>query len=94
MAETKRLIEEEDVKAEVRLRSTLEELASSSLRYQTVSKINATGPGSGKTKLDKERMKLCLREVVGFPKESCLFPTIHSFLIIFRRKILETWLAI
>ncbi|KAI8121686.1 Otoferlin [Lucilia cuprina] len=61
--ETKRLIEDEDPKAEVRLRSILEDLASACLRYQTITKTNSMSAGSGKTKLDKERMKLCLREI-------------------------------
>ncbi|XP_058978172.1 otoferlin-like [Musca domestica] len=63
LAETKHMIENEDPKAEVRLRSTLEDLASACVRYQTITKSNCTGPGSGKTKLDKERMKLCTREI-------------------------------
>ncbi|XP_065364288.1 otoferlin-like [Calliphora vicina] len=61
--ETKRLIEDEDAKAEVRLRSILEDLASACLRYQTITKTNSMSAGSGKTKLDKERIKLCLREI-------------------------------
>uniref|UniRef100_A0A1I8P4F1 C2 domain-containing protein n=1 Tax=Stomoxys calcitrans TaxID=35570 RepID=A0A1I8P4F1_STOCA len=61
--ETGHMIENEDPKAEVRLRSTLEELASACVRYQTITKANGVGPGSGKTKLDKERMKLCTREI-------------------------------
>ncbi|KAL9883742.1 otoferlin-like isoform 3-T8 [Glossina fuscipes fuscipes] len=60
---TKKLIEEEDIKAEVRLRSTLEDLAAACLRYQNITKANSLGAGSGKTKLDKERLKLCLREI-------------------------------
>lgn len=62
---TKKLIEEEDIKAEVRLRSTLEDLAAACLRYQNITKANSLGAGSGKTKLDKERTKLCLREIVS-----------------------------
>ncbi|XP_031628335.1 otoferlin isoform X2 [Contarinia nasturtii] len=61
--ETNSLIENEDARAEVRLRSTLEELASGCLKYVAITKNGLTGPGTGKTKLDKERMKLCEREI-------------------------------
>lgn len=49
---------------QVRLRSCLEELAVNCIKYVTVTR-NAivTGHGSGKTKLDKERIKLCVREI-------------------------------
>lgn len=70
MSKTKKLIEEEDVRAEVRLRSTLEDLASACTRYLSITKANALGPGSGKTKLDKERIKLCQSEIVSIMK-SC-----------------------
>ncbi|XP_039959454.1 otoferlin-like [Bactrocera tryoni] len=63
LMKTKKLIEDEDVKAEVRLRTTLEDLASACARYLSITKANAVGPGSGKTKLDKERMKLCQNEI-------------------------------
>lgn len=48
----------------MRLRSCLEELAVNCIKYVTVTR-NAivTGHGSGKTKLDKERIKLCVREI-------------------------------
>lgn len=49
----------------MRLRSTLEDLASACVRYQTITKSNGMGAGSGKTKLDNERMKLCQREIVS-----------------------------
>lgn len=49
----------------VKLRTTLEELASSCLKYVTITKDSLTGAGSGKTKLDKERIKLCQREIVS-----------------------------
>lgn len=58
------LIENEDARAEVKLRTTLEELASGCLKYVAITKNSLTGPGTGKTKLDKERMKLCEREIV------------------------------
>lgn len=62
--QTHLFIEDEDTRAEVKLRSTLEELASGCLKYVAITKNSLTGPGTGKTKLDKERMKLCEREIV------------------------------
>jgi hypothetical protein len=63
LAETLSLIEMEDPKAEVRLRSCLEEFATSCNTYLQITKNTLTGPGTGKTKLDKERLKLCQREI-------------------------------
>lgn len=57
-------MENEDNRAEVTLRGALEQLAVSCAKYVAISKNNSLGPGSGKTKLDKERIKLCEREVV------------------------------
>lgn len=54
----------------MKLRTTLEELASSCLKYISITKENLTGAGSGKTKLDKERMKLCQREIVIKPSNN------------------------
>lgn len=62
--ETSILLEDEDARAEVKLRTTLEELASECLKYVAITKNSLTGLGTGKTKLDKERMKLCEREIV------------------------------
>ncbi|KAG7196910.1 hypothetical protein KM043_000181 [Ampulex compressa] len=45
------------------LKSILEELADNCNRYVSIGKSSLTGPGVGKTKLDKERMKLCQREL-------------------------------
>lgn len=50
--------------AEAKLREVLEQLASGCAKYVTISRSSSTGPGTGKTKLDKERMKLCQREIV------------------------------
>ncbi|XP_055599374.1 otoferlin-like [Uranotaenia lowii] len=63
LAETNLLIEDEDPTAEVKLRAVLEEVATSCNKYGTITKGALVGPGTGKTKLDKERMKLCQREV-------------------------------
>ena len=62
--ETGAFIEDEDSRGEVKLRTTLEELASGCMKYVAITKNSLTGQGTGKTKLDKERMKLCEREIV------------------------------
>lgn len=59
------LMESEDSAAEAQLRTLLEQLSVSCGKYVTITKANANAPGSGKTKLDKERQKLCLREIVS-----------------------------
>lgn len=48
----------------MKLRGCLEELAANCMKYVNISR-NAiiTGHGAGKTKLDKERIKLCIREM-------------------------------
>lgn len=53
----------EDSTCEKLLKATLEELSANCNRYVSISKSSVTGPGVGKTKLDKERTKLCQREV-------------------------------
>ncbi|XP_049278601.1 otoferlin-like [Anopheles funestus] len=63
LAETNLLLEDEDPTAEVKLRGVLEEVASSCNKYVTITKGALVGPGTGKTKLDKERLKLCQREL-------------------------------
>lgn len=63
LLETNQLIEQEDTKAEVKLRSCLEDLATDCNTYVLITKASLTGPGTGKTKLDKERIKLCQREI-------------------------------
>ena len=50
---------------ERRLRGVLEELATGCSRYGSLMKGKSGGAGSGRTKLDKERHKLCLREMVN-----------------------------
>lgn len=57
------MLNDDDLRAEVRLRAVLEEIASSCAQYMSITRAAATGPGTGKTKLDKERMKLCQREI-------------------------------
>lgn len=53
----------EDSTCEKLLKATLEELSANCNRYVSISKSSVTGPGVGKTKLDKERTKLCQREL-------------------------------
>lgn len=53
----------EDSSCEKLLKAALEELSSNCNKYVSISKSSTTGPGVGKTKLDKERAKLCQREV-------------------------------
>ncbi|XP_050298666.1 otoferlin-like [Anthonomus grandis grandis] len=55
--------EVEDPEAEVKLKQVLENLMVSCSKYVTLSKASFTGPGIGKTKLDKERLKLCQKEI-------------------------------
>lgn len=56
--------EAEDPEAETKLKQVLEDLSVACGKYVTISKAAITGPGIGKTKLDKERLKLCQREIV------------------------------
>jgi hypothetical protein len=63
LAETNILMENEDPTAEVKLRAVLEDTATRCNNYLTITKNALVGPGSGKTKLDKERIKLCQRDV-------------------------------
>ncbi|XP_012269850.2 otoferlin isoform X2 [Athalia rosae] len=53
----------EDTIGEKYLKSVLDELSSNCNRYVSISRSSVTGPGVGKTKLDKERIKLCQREI-------------------------------
>lgn len=63
LLETNNMLNDEDPRAEVRLRAVLEEVAANCAQYLSVTKAAAAGPGTGKTKLDMERMKLCQREI-------------------------------
>ncbi|XP_071050803.1 otoferlin-like [Onthophagus taurus] len=57
------MMECERSEAELQLKQVLEELSVGCAKYVTISKGSTTGPGTGKTKLDKEHLKLCLREL-------------------------------
>lgn len=63
LLETWAQLTDDDPRAEVRLRAVLEEVAAACVAYGAQTRATAAGPGAGKTKLDKERMKLCQREV-------------------------------
>ena len=65
LSEVHSLSELEDPNAEKMLRSVLEELSISCARFVSITKGNGSGAGMGKTKLDKERLKLCQREIVS-----------------------------
>lgn len=58
------LVDDDDPHKEEKLKSVLDELSQSCSRYVIFTKGVGCGQGLGKTKLDKERMKLCLREIV------------------------------
>lgn len=58
------LVDDDDPDKEDKLKSVLDELSISCNRYVNFTKGVGCGQGLGKTKLDKERMKLCLREIV------------------------------
>ncbi|KAF4526881.1 hypothetical protein B566_EDAN013792 [Ephemera danica] len=56
-------LESESPLAEKTLRATLEELVAACAKYVSIARSHGSGASSGKTKLDKERTKLCLREI-------------------------------
>ncbi|KAE9538073.1 hypothetical protein AGLY_006045 [Aphis glycines] len=64
------LLEDDDPDKEDKLKSVLDELSISCNRYVNFTKGVGCGQGLGKTKLDKERMKLCLREIEQIGKMS------------------------
>ena len=60
-------LDEEEEGVEKRLKEVLEELISSCSLYLSIAKASSTthAPSTGRTKLDKERTKLCQREIVS-----------------------------
>lgn len=58
------LVDNDDPHKEEKLKSVLHELSQSCNRYINFTKGVGCGQDLGKTKLDKERIKLCLREIV------------------------------
>lgn len=65
LSEVQALVDGEEGAAERHLRNVLDELNTGCARYISITKGAGSGPGLGKTKLDKERMKLCQRDVVS-----------------------------
>jgi hypothetical protein len=65
LSEVNSSIESDDSEAETRLKQVLEDLSIGCTKYVTISQASVTGPGTGKTKLDKEHLKLCQREIVS-----------------------------
>nr|CAD7193654.1 unnamed protein product [Timema douglasi] len=63
LSEVHSLMDLEDPGGERKLRVVLDEVHTSCARYSSIAKGNGSSAGMGKTKLDKERMKLCLREI-------------------------------
>ena len=60
------MIRQEKNYGERRLKGVLEELATGCSRYGSLtSSKSGGGGGAGRTKLDKERIKLCQREIVS-----------------------------
>lgn len=58
------MINEEQPFPEKRLRGVFEELGSGCSKFVSIVRSTNAGSGAGKTKLDKERQKLLLREMV------------------------------
>ncbi|XP_076264991.1 otoferlin-like isoform X1 [Rhynchophorus ferrugineus] len=63
LEEVNALSEADDHEAENKLKQVLEDLSAACGKYVTISNSSVTGPGTGKTKLDKERLKHCQREL-------------------------------
>lgn len=65
LSEVNTAIESDHPKVEILLRQVLEDLSTGCTKYVNILKASATGQGTGKTKLDKERLKLCQKEIVS-----------------------------
>ena len=75
IADVNEMMKQERPHPERRLRGVLEELASACSKYGTLTQGKSGGGASaGRTKLDKERVKLCQREVV------CKVPVLYNIL--------------
>lgn len=66
MNEVHALMDADNSEMEQRLKQVMDELSAGCNKYVTISKASTSGPGTGKTKLDKEHLKLCQREMVAF----------------------------
>ncbi len=81
LADVNEMMRQERPFPERRLRGVLDELATSCSKYATLMGAKAGGGGTaGRTKLDKERHKLCLREVVSINKHiyKIVIPNVYS----------------
>lgn len=85
------MMETDDVNVEVHLKQVLDELSVGCGKYVTISKSSTTGPGTGKTKLDKEHLKLCQREIVNIYFKLLYIFGFNYILVIYFRNILEIW---
>lgn len=65
LTEVNSSVEADVTDVETQLKQVLEDLSIGCAKYVTISKDSVTGPGTGKTKLDKEHLKLCQREIVS-----------------------------
>lgn len=65
LTEFQSILEEDEGQPERKLREVLEALLLNCQAYLTSVKTSAAGSTAGKTRLDKERLKLCTREVVS-----------------------------
>lgn len=77
MDEVNAALDRDDPDVEFKLKHVLEDLALACGKYVTMSKASTSGPGCGKTKLDKERLKLCQREIVSL--YNILFRLLYNF---------------
>lgn len=69
LSEVHGLSEQEDQSAERRLRAVLDDLNCACARYVSLVRQTSAQPGTGKTKLDRERARLCEREIVRSERE-------------------------
>uniref|UniRef100_A0A8D8QAC2 Otoferlin n=1 Tax=Cacopsylla melanoneura TaxID=428564 RepID=A0A8D8QAC2_9HEMI len=82
LQEVQSLIDCDLPETEKKLKSVLDELANDCNKYNSLTRNAGSGPGSGKTKLDKERNKMCLREIEhlgSMAKNLKALVTKHSF---------------
>ena len=68
LSDVAEMVRQERPFPERRLRGVLEELATSCSRYVTLTQGKASASG-GRTKLDKDRLKLSQREIVSQPQQ-------------------------
>ena len=71
------VLDEDDGSAERRLREVLEELVAACTNYLTLTR--AATATAGRTKLDKERLRLCQREIVSVIHHSFSLLTLLSY---------------